>query len=289
MATASKEGMRAIAEGTFTGYHIDPRIIEIDKGFNARNFDLPENVEHVQNLSDSIKAVGVQNPLVVRFTGGRPILVDGESRLRAVRKAIKDGADIKTIPVVQEGKHVSEEERVASLVTRNTGKQLTMLERGDVFARLKSFGWSDSEIAKKTGITAAHVSNIMALHTAPQQVKAMVAQGQVSSSQAVQVIREHGADAASVLKEVAKSSDNGKVTAKSMEHVKPTTRREKRNPLAFGRTDALSMFGALCDVYFTSGDRRAQGMCRNVFEDIIGSDWKTVAHAYHKEHNEGAK
>lgn len=287
MATATKNGLRDMAESSFNGFRIDPRKIEVEKGHNVRDFSLQENQEHVNQLSQSIAALGVQNPLVVRYEKGRVVLVDGECRLRATMKAIKDGAEIKTVPVITEPAHTSEEGRIVELLTRNTGKQLNMLERGEVFARLKNFGWTDADIAKKTGITGAHVSNILTLHTAPVAVKTMVAQGQIAPTLAVQAIRDHGAEAPKVLKEVAKSSDNGKVTTKTLETVKPKVRKEKRNPLAFGRQDALSMFGALCDIYFTSGDRRAQGMCRNVFEDIIGDDWKAVAHAYHKEHNEG--
>lgn len=286
MATATKNGLRDLAESTFTGYHIDPHEIEVQKGFNARDFSLPENQEHVANLAESIKAVGVQNPLVIRYVNGKAILVDGESRLRAVKKAIKDGAEIKTIPVIQEGKHVSEEDRIASLLSRNTGKPLNMVERGEVFARLKNFGWTDADIARKTGITGAHVSNILTLHTAPAAIKQMVTHEQVSASTAIQTLREHEPqEAVKVLKEAAKQSDNGRVTARNLPS--PSKKREKRNPLAFGRTDALGMFGALCDIYFNGGDRRTQGIARNVFEDIIGSDWKAVAHAYHKEHNEG--
>ena len=285
MTTASKSGLRDIAESSFTGYFLDPHKIEVEKGFNARDFSLPENIEHIKNLAESIAAVGVLNPLVIRYVNSKAILVDGESRLRAVKQAIRNGAEIKAVPVVTEAKHISEEERIASLLSRNTGKPLTMLERGEVFARLKNFGWTDADIARKTGITGAHVSNIMTLHTAPAAVKALVVAGQIAPSQAVQTIRDHGTDAAKVLKEAVKHSDDGKITAKQIT-AQPTKKKDKRNPLAFGRTDALGMFGALCDIYFTGGDRRSQGMARNVLEDIIGSDWKAVAHEYHLEHNE---
>lgn len=275
--------LRDLAAGTFEGYRLDPQSIEVQKGFNARDFSLPENQEHVTNLAASIRIVGVQNPLVVRFAEGKAILVDGESRLRAVKQAIKEGAEIKSVPVIAEARHVSEEDRIASLLSRNTGKPLNMIERGEVFARLKNFGWTDADIATKTGITGAHVANILTLHSAPLAIKTMVTQAQVSATTALQTLREHEPqEAVKVLREAAKT---GRVTAKDLPPA--TKKREKRNPLAFGRTDALNMFGTLCDIYFTSGDRRAQTMCRNTFEDIIGSDWKTIAHTYHTEHNEG--
>lgn len=291
-ATASKNGLRDLSQGTFNGYRIDPRQIEVEKGFNARNFDLPENQEHVNNLATSIAAVGVQNPLVVRYEKNRIILVDGESRLRATLKAIKDGAEIKTVPVIQEEKHINEEDRIASLLSRNTGKPLNFIERGEVFARLKNFGWTDADIARKTGITQAHVSNIMALHSAPAPIKKAVAQGQISSTTAIQVMRDHGDDAAKVIKEViseAKEDGKSKVTAKDLENIKPRVRKEKRDPLAFSRTDAKQFLAGLCDIYFNAKDLsqgQIQGICRNIMEDVLGADWKAIAKEFHAEANE---
>ena len=59
---------------------IDPRIIKIEDGFNPRNYDDPENREHLDELKRSIREVGVQQPLDVRFESGEGscYLVDGE-------------------------------------------------------------------------------------------------------------------------------------------------------------------------------------------------------------------
>lgn len=292
MATASKNGLRELAESSFSGYRIDPRKIKVEKGHNVRNFDLEENQKHVESLASSIAANGVQNPLVVRFTKGEAWLVDGECRLRATMQAIKNGADIKTVPVIQEPQHTSEEDRIVELLTRNSGKQLNFLERGEVFTRLKNFGWTDAQIAQKTGITQAHVSNIMALHTAPKEIKKAVADGTVSSSTAIQLIRDHGEDAPKVLKEVAaeaKHDGKAKITAKDMEHIKPSRQKEKRDPFAFTKTDAKDMLAALCDIYFNVGElteRQIQTVCRNVFEDKLGADWKAIASEYNAEVNQ---
>lgn len=289
MATASKNGMRDMADGTFMGFRLDPRKIEVEKGHNVRNFDLQENIDHVNQLAQSIAAVGVQNPLVVRYKDGKAILVDGESRLRAVKQAIKHGADIKTIPVIVEPAHTSEEDRIVELLTRNSGKQLNFLERGEVFARLKNFGWSDADIARKTGITQAHVSNIMALHSAPAPIRKMVAENKVAPTLAVEMIRTHGDEAGKVLKEVSASSDNGKVTKKHVADIKPKVRKDKRDPFAFGRTEAKQFLAAITDIYFNVRELtepQIQGVCRNVMEDTLGADWKALAKAYNEEVNQ---
>lgn len=290
MATTSKNGLREMADKGFSGYYLDPRKIKVEKGHNVRNFDLQENQDHVNALASSIAAVGVQNPLVVRFQKGEVFLVDGECRLRATMQAIKDGAEIKTVPVIQEPAHTSETDRIVELLTRNTGKQLNILERGEIFKRLKDFGWSDADIAKKTGITQAHVSNIMTLHEAPQQIKAAVEKQIIAPSMAIQLIRDHGDSAAKVLKEVvaeAKEDGKTKITAKDVEHIKPSVKKEKRDPLAFGRTEAKQFFAGLCEIYFEKDVERSQALtiCRNIFEDTLGADWKAVAKAFHNEVN----
>ena len=289
--TPNKAGAKAFAESTFTGLNIDPRKIKVQEGFNARNFDAPENQEHVRGLADSIKEVGVQTPLIVRFVNGEFYLVDGESRLRATLLAIKEGAPIKSVPAIQEGKGVSEIERVASLITRNTGKRLTMLEQGDVFARLQKLGWKDKEIAVKTGMTPANVSNIMQLHSAPEKLKKAVAEGKASGTLAVQMIREHGPDKAlSALSDaMAQASFEGKdkVTAK---HVAPNKSKKKtaRAPFSFTSTEAKSIFGGLVDLYnnYLPGteNRKARQVCINVFENLYGEDWKTHVKQFTEEY-----
>jgi hypothetical protein len=74
---------------------IDPRLIDIEEDFNPRNFDLPENQESPEDLAleASISEVGLIQPLIVRFNRetGRATLVDGERRLRSIRRLIAKG------------------------------------------------------------------------------------------------------------------------------------------------------------------------------------------------------
>lgn len=296
MPTDTKAGAKAFASSTFTGLNIDPKIIKIDKGFNARNFESHENQEHVRGLADSIKAMGVQSPLIVRFKDGEFFLVDGESRLRAVKLLLKEGVEIKSVPAVQEQKNTSEETRVASLLSHNSGKRLNQIEQGEVFTRLKNYGWSDLEIAAKTGISTAHVSNIMLLSAAPPAVKKQIVEGKVSSTLAIQTMREHGDKAPDVLKDAVKNAEasgKDKATAKHVTALAPAKRTRKSNnanPLALTRTQAKQMLAGLTDIYFniktqelTAG--QVQTICRNIFEDVLGKQWKEIALEFHNEVN----
>ena len=46
----TKAGLRNFAKGSM----MDPRIIEIDPGFNSRDFSTIENREHIQFLKESM-------------------------------------------------------------------------------------------------------------------------------------------------------------------------------------------------------------------------------------------
>ncbi len=284
----TKAGFRNYAEGTFTGYLVDPRVILVETGFNARDFSNPENVEHVETLSQSIKSIGVQTPIVVREKDGKIYLVDGESRLRATLKAIKDGAEIKTIPAVKEVKATSDADRVASLLTRNLGKPLNSLERGEVFARLQKFGWKDVEIAVRVGMTAANVSNIMKLYAAPETIKNLVKTGKVAASMAIQAIRDHGDKAADVISEaVDNATAEGKPKATKKNITQKAEKVTQRAPFSFNATESKMIFGALVDLHRTlKGPENKQNrqICINVFEQIYEGDWKEYVKQYAEEY-----
>jgi hypothetical protein len=73
---------------------IDPRLIDIEPGFNARDYTLPENRAHLDRLKLLIIEAGrVNDPICVRLNRetGRATVIDGECRLRATLELIADG------------------------------------------------------------------------------------------------------------------------------------------------------------------------------------------------------
>ena len=69
---------------------INPRLIDIEPGFNARDYTLPENRAHLDRLKLLIVAAGrVNEPITVRLNRetGRATVVDGECRLRSTRSS----------------------------------------------------------------------------------------------------------------------------------------------------------------------------------------------------------
>jgi ParB-like chromosome segregation protein Spo0J len=219
--------LKDMAVGVKDLFMLNPNLIQEEPGWNAR-IEGPELDAHIRQLADSIKEIGVQEPLTIYVRNEVPILTNGHCRLAAVRLAISEGAEIKAVPCRTEERHANDADRVLSLITRNSGKPLSLLEQASVVKRLLAFGWAEPDICKKTGFSRTHVSNLLALSGAPASVGKMVAAGEVSASLAVEVIREHGDKATEVLHQgVERAKADGKTRATPKHVAAPPPPQEK--------------------------------------------------------------
>jgi ParB/RepB/Spo0J family partition protein len=215
--------LKDLAVSTRDGFNIDPRIIEIEPGFNARDFTIAENIEHVETLMASIGEGGLKVPLTVRLANDKVLLTDGESRWRAVMKLIEQGIDIKTVPCQAEERHANEADRTANMLLRNTGKQLSMLEQGAGYKKLLAYGWTEADIAKKIGLTVGHIQNCLLVAGSSIEVQNAVRSGAVASTTAVQEIKRSGEAAGAVLTaavEQAAAEGRKKVSGASLKREK---------------------------------------------------------------------
>ncbi len=215
--------LKDIAEGVKDLYMLDPAIITEEPGWNAR-IEGPELDAHIRQLCDSIKENGVKEPLTVYMKDDVVILTNGHCRLAAVKLALSESAEIKSVPCRVEERYCNDADRVLSLITRNSGKPLSPLEQSSVVKRLLAFGWSISQIATKTGFSISHVNDLAVLCGADAVVTDLVAAGTVSATTAVKTVKKHGSKAPEKLQEgvtVAKAAGSTRVTAKHLAE-KPT-------------------------------------------------------------------
>lgn len=215
---AKKGGIKQLSLGRKDLFLISPNDIQEQPGWNVRE----ENEalqEHVRGLADSIKELGVLQPLTVYMDNNVPIVTDGHCRLLAVKLAIKEGAEIKAIPVRTEERFSNEADRVLTLLTRNNGKQLAIPEQAEVVRRLLAFNWSESSISRKTGLSKQHIYTLIKYLSSPPEVKDMVKNGEVSATLAISQLRKEGAAAVNTLKDglkKAKRQGKKKATAKDL-------------------------------------------------------------------------
>jgi len=184
--------LKFVAQGGARIYYVNPYVLRIKPGWNCRDHNSASNREHVLKLAAMIAKDGVETALTVHLEDGHFYITDGHCRYLAVMHAINHlGAVIKTIPIAEENKYSSEDGRLASQISRNTGKQLEPLEQAELFHRLVKFGWSEQQIAEKAGLSRDRIIQILELHAySTPMVKKMISDGDVKPSFVGRVIRK---------------------------------------------------------------------------------------------------
>jgi ParB family chromosome partitioning protein len=152
---------------------------QIDKNpFQTRYVQDNDNLEE---LAESIKANGVVQPIVVRPAeeDGRYILVLGERRLHASKKAGKD-----TIPALI--RRVSDQQAAEMTIIENLQREdLSPLEQAQAFKVLsQEFHLTQQEIGERVGLSRQSIANYMRLLKLPREVMEMLAEKRLSFEKA---------------------------------------------------------------------------------------------------------
>ncbi|HLX73839.1 MAG TPA: ParB/RepB/Spo0J family partition protein [Terriglobales bacterium] len=130
----------------------------------------------MEELVASIRTTGVVQPIVVRPVGaGRFQLIAGQRRWEASRRAGKTA-----IPAVV--REVSDQQAMELTIIENLQRQdLNPMEQARAFDRLgREFGLTQEQMAQRTGIDRATVSNYIRLLKLPAPVQTLVEQGKLS-------------------------------------------------------------------------------------------------------------
>lgn len=187
-----------------TSFQVDPRVIEVEPGFNR-----PINPDHVAALKESARNGAIFPPVYVRVEPGRIIMVDGEHRWRAVMELIAEGVEFKSMSAIQF--RGSDADRIAHLITSSQGHGLSPLEAGLQYSKLERMGWSRKDIAGRVGRSLAHVDDCLLLAHANTDVHTHIRAGQISGSTAAKIVKKHGTDAGKVIADgMVKAQSNGK-------------------------------------------------------------------------------
>lgn len=217
-----KAGMKSAGASSSDLWMVPRAQIRVLPGFNVRT-RTPEYEQHIRAIGESILANGYRKdkPMAgyVAKEGDENIIyiTDGHSRLEGVDYAIERGAEIEVLPVVTSPVGTSMEDLTIGLVTSNSGRPLTPIEKAAVCKRLVGYGMEVPEIARRLGLTGAYVGELLALCAAPTKVRKMVEAGQVSAGNAVRAVKKHGAKAAEMLGDqlvTAQADGKKKVTAR---------------------------------------------------------------------------
>jgi ParB family transcriptional regulator, chromosome partitioning protein len=177
---------------TILGLTDSAEILELGVSDIASNPHQPRETFHddaLQGLAESIRDVGVIQPVVVRRRSGagkKYELVVGERRLRAAQIA-----GLRKIPAIV--KDISSDASMRLALVENIQREdLTPIEEAHAYSYLKlNLGLSQMEIARFVGKSQPLVSVTMRLLSLPPEVQRFVADGRVSRSQARAILRIH--------------------------------------------------------------------------------------------------
>lgn len=138
------------------------------------------DAEALQELVDSIREVGLLQPVVVRTLGPSSYeLVMGERRLRAHREL-----GLATIPAIV--RDTTDDDLLRDALLENLHRsQLNPLEEGAAYQQLLAdFGCTQEELARRIGRSRPQISNTIRLLQLPPTVQNKVAAGVLSAGHA---------------------------------------------------------------------------------------------------------
>lgn len=164
------------SEGPTSGYQTVPIEQVVPNPMQPRKaFD----EESLVGLADSIRELGVLQPLLVRPVGDRFELIAGERRLRAAKRA-----NLTEVPVV-----VRSVEDVGSLeqaLVENLHRQdLNPLEEAAAYQQLiEDFGYTQEQVAQRVGRSRASVANLLRLFQLTPAVQKLVGEQLLSAGHA---------------------------------------------------------------------------------------------------------
>lgn len=121
-----------------------------------------ESLKDLDGLADSIREVGLIQPLVVQKIPGKPgfQIVAGHRRHAAAKRL---GLD--SVPCVVRRDMLPDEELLAMLIENGQRADLDPIEEARALNRLKAMGLSDLEIGRKVGRPQNYISNRLVLLT----------------------------------------------------------------------------------------------------------------------------
>ncbi|GAA0916841.1 ParB/RepB/Spo0J family partition protein [Nonomuraea longicatena] len=136
--------------------------------------------ERLKELSESIKEVGLLQPIVVRSIGGSDYeLIMGERRLRASKLAGLDH-----VPAIV--RNTQDDDLLRDALIENLQReQLNALEEAAAYQQLlDDFQATHEQLAQKVGRSRSHITNTLRLLNLPPDVQLKVAAGTVSAGHA---------------------------------------------------------------------------------------------------------
>lgn len=139
--------------------------------------------EKLEELAESIKQVGILQPLIVAEDDAEPgkyHLIAGERRLKAAKMAGLDD-----VPVIYRHELFTNAstQAIAMLIENLQREDLDPIEEAQAFKTLtQDHSWKQVDLAEKLGISQSHIANRIRLLVLPESVQEGISQGTVTAT-----------------------------------------------------------------------------------------------------------
>lgn len=137
----------------------------------------------LEGLADSIRAVGIIEPLVLRKKGQKYEIITGERRWRAAQLA-----NLKAVPAIV--KNVADNHVLEIALIENIQRQdLNAIEEAAAYKELlENLNLTQDELSKRVGKSRVAIANSIRLLSLPESVQAYVVEGQLTAGHARAVL-----------------------------------------------------------------------------------------------------
>ena len=161
---------------------VESTIVELPLDLIAPNPDQPRtdlDDEAIRELAESLRRVGLLQPIIVRPLGDQYQIVAGERRWRAARVAGLEKVPVRVISAT------SAESLELALIENLQREDLNPIEEARGYRRLlDEYQMTQAELADKVSKSRSTITNAMRLLDLPDEVQELVYQGKLSAGHA---------------------------------------------------------------------------------------------------------
>ncbi len=142
--------------------------------------------ESLQGLAGSIAVSGLQQPLLVRREGTQLIVIDGHRRLAACKQLGMAEVDVLVVDRDIDAGEILTRQLVCNLQRED----LSVLDRAEgIAALIGRASLTAEQVAKHLGLSPSTVSRTVSVISLPDDIKGLVASGEVSADAAYRLAR----------------------------------------------------------------------------------------------------
>lgn len=179
-------GLSALIPSASQASHTSEDVTELAVEMIAPNPEQPRtdiDEEGIAELADSIKKVGLLQPIIVRAHGEGYQIIAGERRWRAARSAGLDRVPVRVLSTT------ATESLELALIENLQRQDLNSIEEARGYRKLLSeYRMTQAELADKVSKSRSTITNALRLLDLPEEVQELVYQGKMTAGHARAVL-----------------------------------------------------------------------------------------------------